>query len=167
MQIGDSVHTVYLALGTNVGDRAGNLHRALDALVESFDIAAVSPVYETEPAYQLDQPRFYNQYCRATTKLSSQDALAHLKATEVALGRVPGPRNGPRSIDIDLLFYDDLALATPGLTVPHPLLHERAFVLVPLNDVGADVRHPTLELTVRQLLNQLPEAEKKKVWPVR
>jgi 2-amino-4-hydroxy-6-hydroxymethyldihydropteridine diphosphokinase len=167
VQIGESVHTVYLALGTNVGDRAGNLHRALDALADSFDIAAVSPVYETEPAYQLDQPRFYNQCCRATTKLSSQDTLAHLKGTEVALGRVPGPRNGPRSIDLDLLFYDDLALETSELTVPHPLLHERAFVLVPLADVGADVTHPTLGLTVRQLVEQLPESERKKVWPVR
>ena len=167
MQRAEKVHTTYLALGTNLGDRAENLRKAMDALGEFFEVIAVSPVYETEPVYHLDQPRFYNQCCRATTTLSSQDALAHLKQTESQLGRTAGERFGPRLIDLDLLFFDDLVLETAELTVPHPLLHERAFVLVPLNDVATEVYHPTLGMTIGQLLGQLPEAERRKVWPIR
>lgn len=160
------MHTAYLALGTNLGDRAENLRRALVALGECFDVTAVSPTYETEPAYQLDQPRFYNQCCRARTALSSRDALAQLNQSESVLGRVPGIRFGPRLIDLDLLFYDDLVLESPELTLPHPLMHERAFVLVPLNDIAPDVVHPKLGLSVRQLLDQLSDAEKREVRPL-
>src|SRR5438046_3078240 len=104
MQIaGRAHHIAYFALGTNLGDRRDNLRRAVAAVGERFDVTALSPVYETEPAYQPDQPRFYNQCGCATTALSSQDALAHLKRSEAALGRVPGPRYGPRTIDLDLL----------------------------------------------------------------
>ena len=167
MQRAEKVHTTYLALGTNLGDRADNLRLALDALGSSFEVIAVSPIYETEPAYEVNQPKFYNQCCRATTTLSSQDTLAHLKQIEVALGRVAGERFGPRLIDLDLLFFDDLVIETPELTVPHPLLHERSFVLVPLNDVAPEVEHPTLGMSIRDLLRQLPEAERRKVWPIR
>ena len=166
MHHGEAVHTAYFALGTNLGDRAENLRRAVAALRERFEITALSPTYETEPAYQLDQPRFYNQCGRATTALSSQDTLAHLKHAEATLGRVPGVRFGPRLIDLDLLFYDDLVLESDELQLPHPLLHERAFVLVPLNDIAPDLMHPTLSMTVGELLGQLPDAERRKVWPI-
>lgn len=146
---------VYLALGANLGDRADNLRRALDALRHSFTVEAVSPCYETEPAYVLDQPRFYNLACRATTTLTPLEVLHRLRQIECDLGRVRALRYGPRVIDLDLLFYDDLILDLPELTVPHPLLQERAFVLVPLADIAPELLHPKLGLTVSALRNKL------------
>ncbi len=147
--------TVYLALGANLGDRADNLRRALDALRRSFTVEAVSPWYETEPVYVLDQPRFYNLVCRATTTLTPLDVLRALKQIENDLGRLVTVRYGPRVIDLDLLFYDDLILDLPEITVPHPRLHERAFVLVPLADIAPELLHPKLGLTVSALRNKL------------
>ena len=158
--------TAYLGLGTNLGDRAENLRRALVELGERFEVTAVSPTYETEPAYHLDQARFLNQCCLARTGLSSLNTLAQLKNCESVLGRTPGFRFGPRLIDLDLLFYDDLVLTSADLTVPHPLLHERAFVLVPLNDIAPELIHPALGVSVRQLLERLSDGEKSKVWAV-
>jgi 2-amino-4-hydroxy-6-hydroxymethyldihydropteridine diphosphokinase len=159
-------HAICLAMGTNMGDRAENLRRALVELGGCFEVIAVSPIYETEPAYHLDQSRFLNQCCLARTGLSSQNTLAQLKHSESALGRAPGARFGPRLIDLDLLFYDDLVLTSPGLTVPHPLLHERAFVLVPLNDIAPEIVHPALGVSVRELYECLSDGEKRKVWAV-
>ena len=159
-------HAICLAMGTNLGDRAENLRRALVELDECFEVTAVSPIYETEPAYHLDQGLFLNQCCLATTALSSQNTLSQLKQYESDLGRAPGVRFGPRLIDLDLLFYDDLVLTSADLTVPHPLLHERAFVLVPLNDIAPELVHPALGVSVRQLLERLSEEEKRKVWAV-
>ncbi|MBF8282316.1 MAG: dihydropteroate synthase [Anaerolineales bacterium] len=146
---------VYLALGSNLGDRAHNLRRALQALGEQLTLDAVSPCYETEPAYVLDQPRFYNLTCRAQTTLAPLDLLHHLKELETRLGREPTVRFGPRVIDLDILFYDDLVLDTPELTLPHPRLQERAFVLVPLADIAPDLVHPTLKLTIAELRDRL------------
>jgi 2-amino-4-hydroxy-6-hydroxymethyldihydropteridine diphosphokinase len=145
------VAVVYLALGSNLGDRAGNLRRALQTLSEQLTIDAVSPCYETEPAYVLDQPRFYNLACRAATDLAPLDLLHDLKRLETALGREPGLRFGPRVIDLDLLFYNDLILDSAELTLPHPRLHERAFVLVPLADIAPGLVHPVLGLTIAAL----------------
>ncbi len=114
---------VYLALGSNLGDRADSLRHGLRALGEKLALDAVSPCYETEPAYVLDQPRFYNLACRAATDMAPLDLLHYLKGQETALGREPGLRFGPRVIDLDLLFYDDLVFDSPELTLPHPRLH--------------------------------------------
>lgn len=156
---------VYLALGTNLGDRTANIQQALKALTAQIQIKAVSPVYETEPAYVLDQPRFYNLAIEGETTLSPLHTLEFLKQLEAELGRTPSVRFGPRLIDLDLLFYDQVLLDSPELLIPHPRLQERAFVLVPLNDLAPEFIHPRLGLSIGQLLGQLPAEEKSKVWP--
>jgi len=157
--------TVYLALGSNLGDRADNLRRALQALSGKLTLDAVSPCYETEPTYVLDQPRFYNLACRAATDMAPLDLLHYLKEQETTLGREPGLRFGPRVIDLDILFYGDLVFDSPELTLPHPRLHERAFVLVPLADLAPDFVHPTLKLSMAELRDRLGDV-RSSIWCV-
>jgi 2-amino-4-hydroxy-6-hydroxymethyldihydropteridine diphosphokinase len=156
---------VALALGSNLGDRAENLRAARQALAPDFMLGACSGLYETEPAYVLDQPRYYNQVCQATTALSPIAALQRLKALESQLGRVPSTRFGPRLIDLDLLFYDDQVLDTPQLVLPHPRLAERPFVLVPLAEIAPKLVHPRLGVTVTDLLARLGDT-RQAIWPV-
>jgi 2-amino-4-hydroxy-6-hydroxymethyldihydropteridine diphosphokinase len=145
-------HLVHIALGTNLGDRPANLKAALAALPPALTGLAGSPVYETPPWGVIDQPAFLNMVVRGETSLAPEDLLAHLKHLESELGRLPSIRYGPRLIDLDILFYDDLVLDTPKLTIPHPHLHKRAFVLVPLADLAPELVHPVFVKTVRQLL---------------
>lgn len=148
-------HTVYLAMGSNLGDRAANLQAALDAIASFVQVTATSHLYESPAAYVTDQPSFYNAVCRGKTHLSPEALLAALKETEVALGRVKTIRYGPRRIDLDILLYDDLHLERTDLVIPHPRMSERAFVLEPLCDLAPDLRHPVLGLTIRTLWQEL------------
>ena len=143
---------VYLALGTNLGDRLANLHAAIAALPPGVTRLAESPVYETPPWGFTDQPAFLNMALKGETRLAPLALLAFLKKLETRLGRTPSLRYGPRKIDIDILFYDDLVLDAPELTIPHPNLHERSFVLIPLADLAPKLVHPVLGKSVRELL---------------
>src|SRR5262245_33888202 len=117
-----------------------------------MEMKAKSRVYETPPWGYADQPKFLNQAVRVDTYVGPEPLLKHLKRLEVALGRVPSFQNGPRLIDIDILFYNDLVLNTPSLVIPHPQLHERAFVLMPLNDIAPALSHPSNGKTVSEML---------------
>ena len=148
--------SVYLGLGSNLGDRQKALHRALCEMQRSGILAlAISPLYETEPWGVVDQPRFLNAVCQATTAFEPHKLLALLKSIEVNMGRVPAARYGPRVIDLDILIYDDLRLETVTLTIPHPGMLERASVLVPLVDIAAGLRHPITGRTIAEHRAQL------------
>ncbi len=145
-------HTIYLALGTNLGDRLANLQAARSALPPAVRVLQRSKVYETPPWGVTDQPAFLNMAVKGETSLAPVTLLKALKQLEKKMGRVPSVRYGPRLIDIDILFYDDVILDTPELTIPHPRLPERAFVLVPLADVAAELIHPVLHKSIQALL---------------
>lgn len=145
-------HSVYLSLGTNLGDRATNLKQAITSLPPQMTVRSKSKVYETPPWGYTEQDAFLNQVVMVTTYLEPEQLLKHLKRLEVALGRKATFRNGPRLIDLDILFFDDLVLNTPALTVPHPHVHERGFVLVPMMDIAPDHVHPVNQKSIRELI---------------
>jgi 2-amino-4-hydroxy-6-hydroxymethyldihydropteridine diphosphokinase len=145
-------HTVYLALGSNLGDRLANLKQAIASLPPQMKVKARSRIYETPPWGYADQSKFLNQVVQVETYLEPEPLLKHLKRLETALGRQVTFQYGPRVIDIDILFYDELILETPVLVVPHPHLHERGFVLMPLMDIAPDLVHPVSRKSVREML---------------
>lgn len=144
-------YVVYLALGSNLGDRLANLKEAIASLPPQMDVKARSSVYETDPWGYEDQNKFLNQVVRVETYLKPEPLLKHLKRLEMALGRKSSFQYGPRLIDIDILFYGDLVLYSPSLTIPHPLMHERGFVLLPMMDIAPDFVHPVRKKTIREL----------------
>ncbi|MDQ2999311.1 MAG: 2-amino-4-hydroxy-6-hydroxymethyldihydropteridine diphosphokinase [Chloroflexota bacterium] len=135
-------HIVYLALGTNLGDRVVRLRNAVEQLRGGVAVECMSSVYETEPAYLLDQPRFLNMALRGYTVLDPHALLAFLKRIERDMGRTAGPRYGPRAIDLDMLLYDSLTLVDADLAIPHPRMAERPFVLAPLAEIAPELVPP-------------------------
>ncbi|MCL4269394.1 MAG: 2-amino-4-hydroxy-6-hydroxymethyldihydropteridine diphosphokinase [Anaerolineales bacterium] len=145
-------HIVYIALGSNLGNRLSNLKNAISNFTPQMDVKKKSPVYETPPWGYADQPAFLNQVVMVETYLEPEDLLGHLKRLETVLGREPSFQNGPRLIDLDILFYDDIIVDSPPLVIPHPRLHQRAFVLVPLNDIAPDLVHPLYAKSISEML---------------
>ena len=155
--------TVYLGLGSNMGDRQRNLDRALDLLPQRLRVTRVSSAYDTEPVGNVNQPRFLNLVCQVYTRLAPQALLALAKGIECKLGRTSGTQQ-PRPIDIDILFYGDLVLDTPELVIPHPRLANRAFVLVPLAEIAPDLIHPVYRKTIKELLARSTETQGVLKW---
>ena len=151
---------IYLSIGTNLGDRSANIEQALLMLDPSILVEKVSPVYETEPMHIKDQALFYNITVAATTMFSPLETLAKLKEIERTMGRTDSLRYGPRIIDLDLLYYEDMILESPELIVPHPRISERAFVLAPLADIAPGMIDPVLKTTVAEMLAAIPERDK-------
>lgn len=148
-------HSIYIALGTNLGERLANLRAAIRTMPPDVNVIEESPVYETPPWGYEDQPAFLNMVIKAETNLQPESLLAYLKQIEAELGREKSVRWGPRLIDLDILFYDDLVLNSPPLVIPHPRLHERAFVLVPLADVAPELVHPVFQQKISEFLSKI------------
>lgn len=145
--------TVYLSLGSNVGDRERALQEAIRLLHGAgLRILRVSQVYETEPQDTRAQPWFLNIVAEARTPLFPKQLLARIHGIERQLGRRRLARKGPRTIDIDMLLYGDFVINTPELTVPHPRMVERRFVLAPMAELAPELRHPVLRRTMSELL---------------
>ncbi len=145
----------YIGLGANLGERLPALYQAHLRLGELGMIKAISPIYETEPVGFADQPSFLNAVISLETEREPGQLMSGLLRIEHEIGRVRTFPNAPRAIDLDLLFYDDAVIERSDLIVPHPRLHERAFVLVPLNNIGPDLVHPHLKVSVGDLLQRL------------
>jgi|SRR5208283_708453 len=148
--------TVFIGIGSNMGDRKANCKRSVELMNESgFKISRQSSFYESKPWGMKEQPLFINMAVIAETDLSAQAALAALKRIEDKMGRQESIRWGPRCIDLDILFYEDEIIVENGLIIPHQFLHKRDFVLLPLCEIAPDKQHPVSLKTVRQLREEL------------
>jgi 2-amino-4-hydroxy-6-hydroxymethyldihydropteridine diphosphokinase len=154
------VKTVYLSLGSNLGDRRANLQRAVELMGDAgVRVLRASAIYETEPMYLEAQPRFLNQMVEAETALFPRQLVAVTQSIEKAVGRKPSVRNGPRAIDIDIVLFGKSVVNLPALQVPHPRMAERRFVLEPLAELAPDLRHPVTHRTVREMLASVKKVE--------
>jgi 2-amino-4-hydroxy-6-hydroxymethyldihydropteridine diphosphokinase len=151
--------TVYLSLGSNVGDRVENLQSAIGRLRNFGEVRSVSSFYETEPVEFTAQPWFLNCAVQLSTEKTSEEFLAGILEIERQFGRRRDQLKGPRTLDIDILLFGDSIVEAQGLTIPHPAMHQRRFVLEPLAEIAAEVRHPVLQRTVREMLDALPAGQ--------
>ncbi len=150
------MHRIFLALGSNIEDRKQHIETAIVLLREKVHDITVAPLYETTPRYFEDQQNFLNTVLSGVTDLEPRELLRFTQAVQQEVGRVERFRNGPREIDIDILFYDNLVYKDEELEIPHPRLQERDFVLQPFSDIDPDFSHPVLKKTIRALLDALP-----------
>ena len=156
-----NAETVFLGLGSNLGNREENLRKALELISDRLKIEKTSSIYETEPVSAIAQPRYLNMVVKMHTSLSPLGLLITLKSIENKLGRLPDLRqDAPRIVDIDILIFGDKIVNNdPQLVVPHPRFHERAFVLVPFAEIASDVVHPLLHKTIKELCDAVPGKE--------
>ena len=150
---------VYLSLGSNLGDRAGNLRSAIERLGSLGKVVGLSSFYETEPVEVSEQPWFLNCAVKLDTEKMPRQLLAGVLALEREMGRHRTRYKGPRTIDIDIVLFGNSVVATADLIIPHPAMQERRFVLEPLNEIAPDVRHPKLQRTIRELRDELPPGQ--------
>ena len=153
---------VYIGVGSNLGNKVGNCRRAIEAVVSDGRnrIVQCSPLYQTEPVGKKEQGWFINGVFATETSMEPGELLDFLLAAEKMMGRVRRERWGPRVIDLDILIFGQKVINEGVLQIPHPRLHERRFVLVPLRDIAPDLVHPLLGKTISQILAELPEEEK-------
>jgi len=151
--------TTYLGLGSNIGEREINLLKAISLLGQESKLNKTSSIYETRPTGYENQALFLNIVCQVSTRLKPVDLLLSIKQIEKILGRKASFRNGPRSIDIDILFYNSTIMKTKDLVIPHPRLTERAFVLIPLAEITPNLIHPELGITIAELANSVTGQE--------
>jgi 2-amino-4-hydroxy-6-hydroxymethyldihydropteridine diphosphokinase len=150
---------IFLALGSNIESRKKHIETAIDLLRHKVHDIVVAPLYETKPRYFEDQQNFFNTVLRGFTDLKPRELLQFTQTVQQDVGRVERFRNGPREIDIDILMYDQIVYKDKDLEIPHPRLQERDFVLQPFADINPDFLHPVLKLTIKELLETLPEEE--------
>ncbi|HEY4052600.1 MAG TPA: 2-amino-4-hydroxy-6-hydroxymethyldihydropteridine diphosphokinase [Terriglobales bacterium] len=150
---------VYLSLGSNLGDREANLRTAIEKLKAIGEVVAVSSFYETEPVEVTAQPWFLNCAVKFDTEKMPRQLISSILAIEQSMGRQRKLQKGPRTVDIDILFFGSSIIDIPSLTVPHPHLHERRFVLEPLAEIAPDLRHPIFKRTIRELRDALPAGQ--------
>jgi 2-amino-4-hydroxy-6-hydroxymethyldihydropteridine diphosphokinase len=146
----------YLSLGSNIGDREGNLREAARRLGAIGRVAAVSSFYETEPVEFTEQPWFLNCALALETSLKPQELMTAILGIEKDMGRQRVQKKGPRMIDIDILLFGNVVLDSGEVTIPHPAMHERRFVLEPLVEIASEARHPVFDKTIRELQDALP-----------
>ena len=157
--------SVYLSRGSNLGDRQANLRTAIGKLMNLGDVMTVSSIYETEPIGLREQPWFLNCVVLMQTERLPRLFLKYILGIEQEMGRKRLQPKGPRIIDIDILLFGNATIETPELTVPHPAMHERRFVLAPLAEIAPEVRHPVMKRAARELLEALPrEGDRVKKW---
>jgi 2-amino-4-hydroxy-6-hydroxymethyldihydropteridine diphosphokinase len=158
---------VYLSLGANVGDCASHIRDAVTRLESAGRVVAVSSLYETEPVEFTDQPWFLNCAVALETTNMPKPLMAALLSIEREMGRQRTQEKGPRTIDIDILLYGDMIVDSQELTIPHPAMHQRRFVLEPLAEIAPEARHPVLKKTIRELLDALPAGQVVRRIPTR
>lgn len=148
--------TIHIGIGSNLGKRKENCKKAIGLLLENgITVTKMSSIIETEPWGVTSQDKFINTAVEARTELEPEELLATLKKIELEMGRLPSVRWGPRLVDLDILFYDDLVMKSDDLEIPHPLIKDREFVLKPLAEIAPDKVHPVFKKTVRELLEEL------------
>jgi 2-amino-4-hydroxy-6-hydroxymethyldihydropteridine diphosphokinase len=156
-----AIHTAYLSLGSNLGDRDANLQQAIRHLEAFGRVNARSSLYETEPMEVTNQPWFLNCAVAFETALGPHELLDSVLSIEKSMGRQRLIPKGPRVIDIDILFFDDQIENSADLTLPHPALHQRRFVLEPLAEIAPSLEHPILNQSVTEMLDLLPSSGQK------
>ena len=154
------MHHIFLALGSNIENRKQHIETAIISLREKVHDITVAPLYETKPRYFEDQQNFLNTVLSGYTDLDPRVLLRFTQTVQKEVGRVERFRNGPREIDIDILFYDDLIYQDEELAIPHPRLQERDFVLQPFADINPDFPHPVLKKTIREMLAAIPTEQR-------